>query len=75
MSSFLQSLLARSAFLKVSDTKGKVCGKESVPLVEQDQVREYLSNPDVHKSMGPDGVHTQVLRELVDLIVKPLNNH
>jgi len=31
--------------------------KEDVPLVEKDQVREYLSKLDKHKPLGPDQMH------------------
>ncbi|KFP26754.1 hypothetical protein N325_11909, partial [Colius striatus] len=36
-------------------------------------VKDQLSNLDVHKSMGPNGVHLRVLRELVEVIAKPLS--
>ena len=41
-------------------------------LVEDDLVRQYLRKLDIHKSMAPDGMYPQLLRELADVIARPL---
>ncbi|GAB0208357.1 mitochondrial enolase superfamily member 1 [Grus japonensis] len=35
----------------------KVLRKEDLPLVDKDRVRDHLGKLDIHKSMGPDGMH------------------
>ncbi|GAB0190168.1 hypothetical protein GRJ2_001482100 [Grus japonensis] len=40
---------------------------------EEDWVREHLGKLDTHKSMGPNRIRPQVLRELADVIARPLS--
>ena len=42
-------------------------------MVQEDRVREHLGELDIHISMGPDGMHPRVLRELADFISMPLS--
>ncbi|KAJ7425393.1 hypothetical protein BTVI_03083 [Pitangus sulphuratus] len=68
-------------------TKGTDCPEDSwlLELVDRDKklnspsvikdetVSDLLSHLDPHKSMGPDGIHPRVMRELAEELAKPLS--
>ncbi|NWZ98260.1 PO11 protein, partial [Nesospiza acunhae] len=43
------------------------------PIIQEETVKELLKCLDVHKSMGPDGIHPRVMRELANELAKPLS--
>ena len=53
--------------LEVSE---RAWGIEGFPVVREETVQECLGNISVHKSMGPDGLHPCVLRELAEVIAE-----
>ncbi|KAK4824534.1 hypothetical protein QYF61_016114 [Mycteria americana] len=46
--------------------------QNKLPIIQEEAVNNLLCQLDTHKSMGPDGIHARVLRELVEELAKPL---
>ncbi|GAB0206735.1 mitochondrial enolase superfamily member 1 [Grus japonensis] len=68
---FTGKSLSHSA--QVTEGKGRDWENAEPPTVGEDQVRDHLRNLKVHKSMGLDEMHPQVLRGLTDEVAKPLS--
>lgn len=53
-------------------TTGEVWSKEELFLAEKEQAGEHLNSLDIHKSIGPYGMHPQVLRKLTHVPLRPI---
>ena len=73
LNAFFVSVYTAGACPEEPHTPGEVRVKKEFALIDEDWVKDQLINLDIHKSMGPDGMHPQVLRQLEEVIVRLLS--
>ncbi|KAK4808263.1 hypothetical protein QYF61_020753 [Mycteria americana] len=47
--------------------------QNGAPIIQGDMVSGLLHHLDIHRSMGPDEIHPRVLKELAEVLTKPLS--
>ena len=47
--------------------------QNEAPIIQGEMIIDLLHHLDTHKSVGQDGIHPRVLRELVEVLTKPLS--
>ncbi|KAK4827203.1 hypothetical protein QYF61_015231 [Mycteria americana] len=56
-----------------AEQEGRDGEQNEAPIIQGDMVSNLLLHLDTHKSIGPHGIHSRVLRELAEVLTKPLS--
>ncbi|GAB0175699.1 mitochondrial enolase superfamily member 1 [Grus japonensis] len=56
------------------ELEGRDVEQDEAIITQGEMVSDLLHHLDKHKPMGPDGIHPRVLRELVEMLPKPLSS-
>ena len=74
MPSLPQSLITRLVVLRESSllSQKTETGRTTPPAFQEEVVSDLLHHIDIHKSVGLDGIHPRVLKELAGVLTKPL---
>ncbi|KAK4809567.1 hypothetical protein QYF61_016999 [Mycteria americana] len=75
MPSLPQSLIVRPVVLWLPSLPSRKVGmgtRIEPPVIQGEKVSDLLHHLHIHKSMGPHEIHPRVLKELVEVLTKPL---
>jgi len=71
--SVFSSKISCSPGIHTTDLEDRDREPNEATIIHREMVSNWLHNLDTQKSMGLDGIHPRVLRELVEVLTKPLS--